>query len=329
MKGKILFVAAAFLSIAAHSQVGINTPSPTATLDLVAKSPTGTSTSVDGLLIPRVDRQRAQSMTAIPISTLVYINNVTTGTQTGTAVNMDTVGYYYYNSTVWAKLNVPVNNIYNTDGTLTANRTVNQTDKTLAFTATAVNAFSVDGNTLSVDAANNRLGIGTFAPTAQLHVEGTARITSTSTSRNASNASLVKDPIGNVLAKAPGYISENINMNSTVNWQDVNPVDVSADIYYVDKSATIILPRTNIAKFSDRVLRFYIYGGVHTSTQPVTVTVRNVIALPGALGSNLPSGFSYSGSGNSGTLGLSGLNVQYRIIQVFCDGVGWWVDNKN
>ncbi|WP_223608312.1 hypothetical protein [Chryseobacterium sp. OSA05B] len=171
MKGKILFVAASVFSTLAYSQVGINTPSPTSTLDLVAKNPTGTTTSVDGLLIPRVDRQRAQSMTTVPTSTLVYINSVTTGTQTGTAINVDTIGYYYYNGTAWVKLNSASgssNNIYSTDGTLAANRTVTQADKTLAFTGSAVNAFSVDGATLSVDAANNRVGIGTTAPNGQL-----------------------------------------------------------------------------------------------------------------------------------------------------------------
>ncbi|SFN89583.1 hypothetical protein SAMN05421594_4625 [Chryseobacterium oleae] len=177
MNRKNLFVAATILSNVAYSQVGINTPSPISTFDITAKNTTGASTSVDGLLIPRVDRQRAQSMAAVPISTLVYINSVTTGTQTGTAINMDTVGYYYYNGTAWAKLNAPINNIYNTDGTLTANRTVNQADKTLAFTGTAVNAFSVDGNTVSVDAANNRVGIGTLTPQKTLHVNGSAQVT--------------------------------------------------------------------------------------------------------------------------------------------------------
>jgi hypothetical protein len=61
-------------------------------------------------------------------------------------------------------------NIYSTDGTLAGNRIVTQGANTLAFTGSAVNAFSVDGTTMSVDAANNRVGIGTAAPTNNLHV---------------------------------------------------------------------------------------------------------------------------------------------------------------
>ena len=62
-------------------------------------------------------------------------------------------------------------------GTLTGNTTIAQGTNTLAFTGTAVNAFSVDGATFSVDGTNNRVGIGTSTPTEQLHVSGgSARI---------------------------------------------------------------------------------------------------------------------------------------------------------
>ena len=156
------------------SQVGINTTTPTATLDVTAKNSTGTGTTVEGLLIPRVDRQKAQSMTGVPVSTLIYVNSIATGTATGTALNIDTVGYYYYNGTIWTKLHNPTNstaaNLYNTDGTLTANRTVTQGANTLAFTGTQTNAFSVDGSTLSIDAANNRVGLGTITPDTKLTI---------------------------------------------------------------------------------------------------------------------------------------------------------------
>ncbi|WP_449401338.1 hypothetical protein [Chryseobacterium wanjuense] len=135
-------LSAAFVVVAyttGFSQVGINTQAPTSTLDIVAKNATGTSQNVDGLLLPRVDRQRAQSMTSVPASTLIYVNSVATGTQAGIAANIDTVGYYYFDGTVWIKLNSgstpqTMVNIYNSDGTLTGNRTVTQADKTLAFT---------------------------------------------------------------------------------------------------------------------------------------------------------------------------------------------------
>lgn len=170
MKKRFIILSAITWSGLAFSQVGFNTPDPKATLEIVAKNDKGTSTNVDGIVVPRVDRQRAQSMTNVPISTLLYINDITTGTQTGTAELIDLAGYYYFDGRVWAKLNPVVSgidqdhNIYNSNGALLENRIVNQTDKTLSFLGTAVNAFSVAGDTFSVDAANNRVGIGTTTP---------------------------------------------------------------------------------------------------------------------------------------------------------------------
>ncbi|SHG23808.1 beta strand repeat-containing protein [Chryseobacterium sp. OV279] len=173
MKKIILPIVAAVSSMAlhVHAQVGVNTDKPTSTFDITAKNATGTTKNVDGLLIPRVDRERAQNMSSVPTSTLIYINSAATGSQTGTAINIDAAGYYYYNGTAWTKLtSTGSNNIYNTDGTLTGNRIVTQGTNTIAFNGSAVNAFSVDGTTLSVDAANNRVGIGTTTPNAPLQL---------------------------------------------------------------------------------------------------------------------------------------------------------------
>ncbi|ANF49473.1 hypothetical protein A0O34_02410 [Chryseobacterium glaciei] len=82
-------------SMNVNAQVGINLANPTSTLDITAKNATGTTNNVDGLLIPRVDRQRAQSMTGVPVSTMIYVNNAVTGTLGGTTANIDTVGYYF------------------------------------------------------------------------------------------------------------------------------------------------------------------------------------------------------------------------------------------
>lgn len=177
MKKNVIILLMVISSSVAFSQVntGINTTTPMATLDVTAKEPTGTATDADGLLVPRVDRERAQSMTGVEASTLIYVNSVSTGTQTGTAVNIDTEGYYYFDGSAWIKLNLSSGtNIYNSDGTLTGDRLVTQGANTLSFTGTSTNAFSVDGNTLSVDAANNRVGIGTDAPANALHVSAAA-----------------------------------------------------------------------------------------------------------------------------------------------------------
>lgn len=169
---KTIIISTLLLSGFAFSQVGVHTPDPKATFDITAKNATGTSAAPEGILIPRVDRQRAQFMIGVRASTLIYINSVDTGSQTGTAINIDAPGYYYFDGTVWVKFTKNngsnATNIYNANGLLTGNRTVSQGANRLAFTGNTVNAFSVAGNTFSIDAENKRVGIGTSNPKAEL-----------------------------------------------------------------------------------------------------------------------------------------------------------------
>lgn len=104
MSKKIIFTVLVFLWIQKYnSQVGINTSSPVATLDIKPLNSTGSSSNTDGLLIPRVDRERAQSMQNIPTATLVYVNDIATGDLTGKTVNIDQTGFYSFNGSVWVK----------------------------------------------------------------------------------------------------------------------------------------------------------------------------------------------------------------------------------
>lgn len=170
---KNVIVTLILLSIKIYSQVGINTPQPQATLDITAKSKNGTGTSTEGILIPRIDRQRAQSMSNPPISTLIFVEDATTGSQAGKAINIDVTGFYYFNGNIWIKMDTDVN-IYNQNGVLGANRTVSLQDKSISFTGTSTNAFSIDGTTFSVNDANNRVGINTANPQAILSVANTS-----------------------------------------------------------------------------------------------------------------------------------------------------------
>lgn len=119
MKRKHLFAGFLLLSCLdlAWSQVGIGTNAPASTLDIVAANPTGASTNVDGILIPRVSRQRAQSMAATPTSTLIYVNDIASGTATGTTINVTSVGFYFFNiSGVWEKITTGLNTNWSLTG---------------------------------------------------------------------------------------------------------------------------------------------------------------------------------------------------------------------
>ncbi|SIS37081.1 hypothetical protein SAMN05421639_10415 [Chryseobacterium shigense] len=126
----ILFIISGYSLM--YAQVGINTPAPLSTLDINAKHATGTSTDIDGILVPRIDRQRAQSMSSVPVSTMIYINSIATGTQNGTAVNIDTTGFYYFNGTSWIKL-IPSNTLYTSDGTLNGLRLITTNGNPISF----------------------------------------------------------------------------------------------------------------------------------------------------------------------------------------------------
>lgn len=141
----ILGMLSVAVSYAQQGRVGINTENPNATLE-VAGVPTDTSV-LDGIIAPRLtgDQLGAKTYTANQTGALVYAT-AAAGALSGQVVNVDAEGYYYFDGSVWVKFaggssaTVGGENIYTTDGTLQANRTVTQEGKTLTFTGTAEGA---------------------------------------------------------------------------------------------------------------------------------------------------------------------------------------------
>lgn len=174
MKNSRNKIAALFLlfSLAATAQVGIVTTNPQATLDVTAANLTGTT--VDGLLVPRVSRLRAQTMTGTPTSTLIYIDDISNGTLAGTTINVTTVGFYFFNGTVWERLASGAANAWNTTGNSGISGTTNflgtTNDADLAFRrnnfaagkiGTSSTSFGV--NALTAGVATNNTAFGTNA----------------------------------------------------------------------------------------------------------------------------------------------------------------------
>ena len=88
-------------------KIGVNTSTPTATLDIqpTTANAATSATTVEGVLVPRVSRLRAANMgTAVPESTLVYVNSITDGSLAGTTVNVNETGFYYFKGGVWTKV---------------------------------------------------------------------------------------------------------------------------------------------------------------------------------------------------------------------------------
>ena len=164
----------------ASAQVGMNTTDPKATLDVVAKTTDGSSP--EGLLAPRLTGDQIQLADALygtdQEGIFIYATAAVTVASVKTA-NITEPGYYYFDGTIWQKVVIDYTagngltlNGTETElgGTLNQNTVIIQGNFPLAFTSSATNGFSVDGTTLSVDAANNRVGIGTASPTAPLEI---------------------------------------------------------------------------------------------------------------------------------------------------------------
>ena len=118
----------------------------------------------------------AVALTSSTDNSTINISSAAVGTlvwNTGTG-GLSPAGVYVWMGSAW--MQAKTDNLYNADGSLTANRTVSQGNNTLNFTSTATSGtshFTVDGTTLNVDANNNRVGIGTASPGNNLEVSGT------------------------------------------------------------------------------------------------------------------------------------------------------------
>jgi len=185
MKTSMITGALCLCSLSLFGQVGINTQSPAATLDVTSRT-TGTATAVpEGLIAPRLTiadlNAKASAYGAAQTGSLIYVTDASNGSPSGQTATINAAGYYFFDGTNWLKVTTgnggssgSSNDIYTNDGTLSANRTIAMSDKTLAFSAnptTGTSHFTVDDTTLSVDALNNKVGIGTNTPAEKLHIE--------------------------------------------------------------------------------------------------------------------------------------------------------------
>lgn len=105
MKKHIILLGALTISSLAYSQVGINTETPKATLDVVA-SP-DMPERIDGFIAPRLEGNELSAKdalyTADQLGAIVYAKSAASPT-TAKTVNVTQAGYYYFDGTVWVKV---------------------------------------------------------------------------------------------------------------------------------------------------------------------------------------------------------------------------------
>ncbi|MGH1517953.1 hypothetical protein [Chryseobacterium sp. JK1] len=134
MKKTTILLVSLFTGITVYSQVGINTNSPKATLDVTAKATD--ATAMDGLIAPRLTgaQLRSKTYTADQTGALVYVTAADTA-PAGQTINVTKIGYFYFDGTKWVS-NGTNTNLYNSDGTITGNRIVSMNSNILKFSGT-------------------------------------------------------------------------------------------------------------------------------------------------------------------------------------------------
>ncbi|GGE97824.1 hypothetical protein SAMN05443634_106176 [Chishuiella changwenlii] len=105
MKKIYLFLGSIFVAIQLHAQVGVNTTSPNATLE-VASSPTNT-TQADGFIPPKLTGEQLKmkdgAYQTAQIGSIIYITAPVV-TPSPKTVNVTTSGHYYFNGALWQEM---------------------------------------------------------------------------------------------------------------------------------------------------------------------------------------------------------------------------------
>ncbi|SIR55897.1 MULTISPECIES: hypothetical protein [unclassified Chryseobacterium] len=149
---RFTYILVIFLYQFTFSQVGINIQSPKATLDIL---PSSHGSKAEGIIVPRLTGDQIKSGDIehdIPQKgCIVYATSPVTSASAKTA-NITAVGLYYFDGSIWQRIDNSVSNIYNFDGILSSDRVVDITTNNLTFTG------------------NGKVGIGNSSPITKIDV---------------------------------------------------------------------------------------------------------------------------------------------------------------
>lgn len=145
-----------FFSTCLMAQVGINTTTPNAQLDIQSSNQV-TPTNTDGLLIPKVDTFPATNPTAVQQGMLVYLT---------TTVGTNQPGFYYWNNPTisW----IPIGNNNNNNWNLTGNNGINDATNFIGTLDNTPLNFRVNNNNVgkfNSSLNNYAIGLNTLSQT--------------------------------------------------------------------------------------------------------------------------------------------------------------------
>lgn len=245
-KKLFLFFLVSFITTS-FAQIGVDTDAPKSTLDLMAS--VSNNTKIDGIMIPRLkgselkakDAIYTLTTTSVPgqTSAIVYVTEGLANNNTSPkTINITSSGYYYFDGNIWQPLDL---SIYERDGVLISNRTVNMSDKNLAFTSSATTGtshFIIDGATFNINTVDKRLGIETNQPTAKIDVVGSLAANTKVApirARNMNISNNISNTSGNVNKLAPLMMDDNGYMV-----RQFTGVDSPNNSYYFNNEQVLI-----------------------------------------------------------------------------------------
>ncbi|WP_124981018.1 tail fiber domain-containing protein [Nonlabens xiamenensis] len=149
--------------ISTQAQVGINTLTPAASLDVVG-DPTDL-TLADGIIPPRISRAdlvaKNAAYTMDQAGTIVFVDDITGTADVATGL-INTVGYYFFDGSLWQTLTIDAEK---------SKWSNNTTDNRVELTNTSAGVARTAANAIVVEDAGN-MGIGIEDPTQRLSVGG-------------------------------------------------------------------------------------------------------------------------------------------------------------
>lgn len=121
---KIIFTISVLVSCTAYSQVGIDTETPKATLDVTGKP--SDLTKADGIIAPRLKGSELKAKdalyTADQKASLVYVTEaLASADTTSKTINVTSIGYFYFDGNIWQKLTTGSNGADGNDWTILGN----------------------------------------------------------------------------------------------------------------------------------------------------------------------------------------------------------------
>lgn len=166
---KIILPIVVLASTTVYSQVGINTADPKATMDINAKTNDGSKP--EGLIAPRLTGDQIRSANAqyaaAQTGTIVYATSADSA-PAGATANITTAGYYYFDGSVWQKVNTGTGG---STGDTTNDAWINLPGNTRVELGTLSNGTTArPAGTEFVALDNGNVGIGNTSPGVKLTV---------------------------------------------------------------------------------------------------------------------------------------------------------------